>query len=133
MKKSKSADARPSFSRRRFLRASQAAVAAVSAAPLLARSTDAIAAVVIGGTSLMGGQGSLAGTLVGVLIFDMLTNILELHNSTTNVQLVLKGLIIVVTVLLQERNLGELLAPLRRSVVASPIAKCPPRRSSNAA
>jgi simple sugar transport system permease protein len=46
----------------------------------------------------------------------MLTNILQLHNITTNVQLVLKGLIIVVTVLLQERNLGELLAPMRRSL-----------------
>ena len=79
---------------------------------------DAIAAVVIGGTSLMGGRGTLAGTFVGVLIFGMLTNILELHDITTNFQLVLKGLIIVVTVLLQERDLGQLLAPLRRRVRA---------------
>ena len=42
---------------------------------------DAIAAVVIGGTSLMGGRGSLAGTLVGVLIFGMLANICS---STTS-------------------------------------------------
>ncbi|WP_448951587.1 ABC transporter permease [Labrys neptuniae] len=74
---------------------------------------DAIAAVVIGGTSLMGGRGSLAGTLVGVLIFGLLTNILQLHNISTNVQLVMKGLIIILTVLLQERNLGQIFAPLR--------------------
>ena len=75
---------------------------------------DAIAAVVIGGTSLMGGRGTLAGTFVGVMIFGMLTNILELHDITTNFQLVLKGVIIVVTVLLQERDLGQLIGPRLR-------------------
>jgi simple sugar transport system permease protein len=77
---------------------------------------DAIAAVVIGGTSLMGGRGTLAGTLVGVLIFGLLTNILQLHNISTNVQLVIKGMIIILTVLLQERNLGQVFASLRRRV-----------------
>lgn len=77
---------------------------------------DAIAAVVIGGTSLMGGRGTLAGTFVGVLIFGMLTNILELHDITTNYQLVLKGLIIIVTVLLQERDLADVLAPVRNAL-----------------
>ena len=66
---------------------------------------DAIAAVVIGGTSLMGGRGGVVGTLIGVLIFGCLSDILQLHNIDSNLQLVLKGLIIVVTVLLQERNL----------------------------
>jgi simple sugar transport system permease protein len=75
---------------------------------------DAIAAVVIGGTSLMGGRGGLAGTIVGVLIFGLLSNILQLHNINSNLQLVLKGLIIVVTVLVQERNLGDLLKGWRR-------------------
>ena len=74
---------------------------------------DAIAAVVIGGTSLMGGRGGLAGTLCGVLIFGLLSNILQLHNINSNLQLVLKGLIIVGTVLVQERNIGELFANLR--------------------
>ena len=74
---------------------------------------DAIAAVVIGGTSLMGGRGGLAGTLVGVLIFGLLSNLLQLHNINSNLQLVLKGLIIVGTVLVQERNLGEIMANLR--------------------
>jgi simple sugar transport system permease protein len=74
---------------------------------------DAIAAVVIGGTSLMGGRGGLAGTLVGVLIFGLLSDILQLHNINSNLQLVLKGMIIVGTVLVQERNLGSLLSRWR--------------------
>jgi simple sugar transport system permease protein len=74
---------------------------------------DAIAAVVIGGTSLMGGRGRLAGTLVGVLIFGLLSNLLQLHNINSNLQLVLKGLIIVGAVLIQERNAADLFAYLR--------------------
>ena len=74
---------------------------------------DAIAAVVIGGTSLMGGRGSLAGTFCGVLIFGLLSNILQLHNINSNLQLVLKGLIIIGTVLVQERNAGDLFAYFR--------------------
>jgi simple sugar transport system permease protein len=65
---------------------------------------DAIAAVVIGGTNLMGGKGSMVGTLVGVLIFGFLGNILQLNNIDSNTQLVLKGLIILAAVLLQEGN-----------------------------
>jgi simple sugar transport system permease protein len=76
---------------------------------------DAIAAVVIGGTSLMGGRGGFAGTLVGVLIFGLLSDILQLHNIDSNLQLLLKGLIIVGTVLVQERNLAQLFARHRRS------------------
>lgn len=74
---------------------------------------DAIAAVVIGGTSLMGGRGTMAGTFCGVLIFGLLSNILQLHNINSNLQLVLKGLIIVGTVLVQERNIADLLSFLR--------------------
>jgi len=74
---------------------------------------DAIAAVVIGGTSLMGGRGSLVGTFCGVLIFGLLSNILQLHNINSNLQLVLKGLIIVGTVLMQERSAAEVLSQLR--------------------
>ncbi|SEC85003.1 monosaccharide ABC transporter membrane protein, CUT2 family [Rhizobiales bacterium GAS191] len=79
---------------------------------------DAIAAVVIGGTSLMGGRGGLAGTLVGVLIFGLLSDILQLHNINSNLQLVLKGMIIVGTVLVQERNLGHLIGRWRLSLSA---------------
>ena len=79
---------------------------------------DAIAAVVIGGTSLMGGRGSLAGTFVGVLIFGLLSDILQLQNIDSNVQLLMKGLIIVGTVLVQEQNLGQLLARWRGGSLA---------------
>jgi simple sugar transport system permease protein len=74
---------------------------------------DAIAAVVIGGTSLMGGRGGLAGTFVGVLIFGLLSDILQLQNIDSNVQLLMKGLIIVGTVLVQEQNLGQLMSRWR--------------------
>jgi simple sugar transport system permease protein len=69
---------------------------------------DAIAAVVIGGTSLMGGKGSIAGTFVGVLIFGFLGNILQLNNIDSNTQLVLKGGIILAAVLVQERSISDL-------------------------
>jgi simple sugar transport system permease protein len=87
---------------------------------------DAIAAVVIGGTSLMGGRGGLAGTFVGVLIFGLLSDILQLQNIDSNVQLLMKGLIIVGTVLVQEQNLGQLMARWR-SQTPSPA---PPRTGS---
>jgi simple sugar transport system permease protein len=61
----------------------------------------------------MGGRGSLAGTFCGVLIFGLLSNILQLHNINSNLQLVLKGLIIIGTVLVQERNARDILARLR--------------------
>ncbi len=79
---------------------------------------DAIAAVVIGGTSLMGGRGSLAGTFVGVLIFGLLSDILQLQNIDSNVQLLMKGLIIVGTVLVQEQNLGQLMTRWRGGPLA---------------
>jgi len=59
---------------------------------------DAIAAVVIGGTSLMGGRGSVSGTLVGTLILGILTNILRLNNVDSNVEMMVKAVIILVAV-----------------------------------
>lgn len=61
---------------------------------------DAIAAVVIGGTSLAGGQGRLVGTLIGVLIIGVVNNGLDLLGVTAYYQLTLKGAIIVAAVLL---------------------------------
>ena len=66
---------------------------------------DAIAAVVIGGTSLQGGKGTMEGTIAGVLIIGILSNILGLHGVQKDFQLMLKGAIIVSAVLLQEGNL----------------------------
>jgi ribose transport system permease protein len=68
---------------------------------------DAIAAVVIGGTSLAGGSGSMGGTLAGALLLGILNNILALNNIDANVQLLIKGLVIVAAAALQK---------LRRSV-----------------
>jgi ribose transport system permease protein len=62
---------------------------------------DAIAAVVIGGTSLSGGRGTVIGTLIGTLIIGIINNMLGLNNVDANVQLLLKGVIIVGAVLLQ--------------------------------
>jgi simple sugar transport system permease protein len=63
---------------------------------------DAIAAVVIGGTSLMGGRGTISGTVVGVLIIGYLANILNLMEVSSEIQDILKGIIIVGAVLIQE-------------------------------
>lgn len=62
---------------------------------------DAIAAVVIGGTSLMGGRGTVVGTVAGALLLGVLNNFLGLHGVDPNVQLLVKGLVIVVAAGLQ--------------------------------
>lgn len=64
---------------------------------------DAIAAVVVGGTLLVGGRGTITGTVFGVLIFSTLTNVFVQNNLSSSVQAVAKGVIIVVAVLLQQR------------------------------
>jgi len=65
---------------------------------------DAIAAVVIGGTNLMGGRGGVGGTLVGALIIGVLNNVLGIRGVDPNLQRVLKGAIIVAAVLLQRQR-----------------------------
>lgn len=62
---------------------------------------DAIAAVVIGGTLLSGGRGTLIGTLIGVLIFTVVNSIFTQNNLDTSTQNIAKGVIIVGAVLLQ--------------------------------
>jgi ribose transport system permease protein len=64
---------------------------------------DAIAAVVIGGTRLSGGSGSILGTLVGTLTIGVLTNMLRLNNVDSNVEMMLKAVIILLAVTLQRR------------------------------
>ena len=60
---------------------------------------DAIAATVIGGTSLMGGEGTLAGTLVGALIMGVLRNGLNLLGVSSFLQQIVIGGVIVGAVL----------------------------------
>jgi ribose/xylose/arabinose/galactoside ABC-type transport system permease subunit len=64
---------------------------------------DAIAAVVVGGTSLSGGRGGVGGTVIGVLLIGVLNNLLNLLDVPAYTQLVLKGCIIISAVLIQER------------------------------
>lgn len=61
---------------------------------------DAIAAVVLGGTSLSGGRGWLVGTLIGAMIIGVLDNGLNLLNVSSFYQLVVKGAVILVAVLM---------------------------------
>jgi ribose transport system permease protein len=59
---------------------------------------DAIAAVVLGGTSLFGGRGRIHGTFVGALIIGVLSNGLVLMNVPFFTQLIIKGAVIIVAV-----------------------------------
>lgn len=63
---------------------------------------DAIAAVVIGGTRLAGGSGSIGGTIMGTLIIGVLTNMLRLNNVDSNVEMMLKAVIILIAVTVQK-------------------------------
>ncbi|HEY3368110.1 MAG TPA: ribose ABC transporter permease [Symbiobacteriaceae bacterium] len=65
---------------------------------------DAIAAVVLGGTSLSGGEGSVLGTVVGALIIGVLDNGLNLLNVSSFYQQVAKGAVILIAVLLDRRR-----------------------------
>ena len=62
---------------------------------------NAIAAAVIGGTSLTGGTGKVAGTVAGAWMLGMIDNILGLNNIAPDVQLLIKGLLIIAAVALQ--------------------------------
>jgi ribose transport system permease protein len=65
---------------------------------------DVIAAVVIGGTALSGGQGTILGTVTGTLVLGVLTNVLRLRMVDSNVELMVKAVIIIVAVWLQRRD-----------------------------
>ena len=66
---------------------------------------DAIAAVVIGGTSTTGGRGTMIGTLIGVLLIGVINNGLDLMNVTSYYQQVIMGIIIIGAVLMDSWNL----------------------------
>ena len=65
---------------------------------------DAIAAVVIGGTSLSGGEGRITGTIIGALIIGVLNNGLNLMNVSPFYQSIVKGLVILIAVLLDKKS-----------------------------
>ncbi|WP_233118223.1 ABC transporter permease [Aggregatibacter actinomycetemcomitans] len=68
---------------------------------------DAIAATVIGGTSLMGGVGSVISTSIGALIMGVLQNGLTLLNVTSYLQRLIIGLVIILAVFLDQLRRGE--------------------------
>ncbi len=77
-----------------------------SAAPVLGSGyeLDAIAAAVIGGTSMEGGRGKVIGTLIGALIIGTISNGLDILNVSAYWQQIIKGLIILVAVLLDKKE-----------------------------
>ena len=64
---------------------------------------DAIVAVVLGGTSLAGGRGSVPGTIAAVLLLAAVSNVLNLMEVSSFVQMFAKGLIVVVAILVGRR------------------------------
>lgn len=66
---------------------------------------DAIAAVILGGTSFVGGVGSICGTLIGALIIAVLSNGLILIGMSDIWQYIIKGLVIIIAVLLDRYRL----------------------------
>jgi ribose transport system permease protein len=63
--------------------------------------------VVIGGTSLFGGSGSMLGALMGSLLMTMIVNGLVLMGATVQQQIVVQGIIIVVAVAVSQRQPAE--------------------------
>ena len=65
---------------------------------------DAIAAVVLGGTSLMGGKGRIMGTLIGALIIGFLNNALNLLDVSSYYQMIAKAVVLLLAVLVDNKN-----------------------------
>lgn len=65
---------------------------------------DAIAAVVLGGTSLMGGKGRIMGTLIGALIIGFLNNALNLLDVSSYYQMIAKATVILLAVMVDNKN-----------------------------
>jgi ribose transport system permease protein len=77
---------------------------------------DVIAAVVVGGTLLVGGRGTIMGTVLGVLIFSTLVNVFTQNNLDTSIQALARAAILVGAVLLQQRFASQ--GPRKRMVDA---------------
>jgi ribose/xylose/arabinose/galactoside ABC-type transport system permease subunit len=63
---------------------------------------DAIVAVVLGGTALAGGRGTIAGTIAAVLVLGVTSNLLNLLEVSAFVQMVIKGLIVILAILVNQ-------------------------------
>ena len=65
---------------------------------------DAIAAVVIGGTMMSGGKGSIPGTIVGVFVMGILGNLFRLRGMDSNIEMMVKAVIIIIAVWAQKTS-----------------------------
>jgi ribose/xylose/arabinose/galactoside ABC-type transport system permease subunit len=63
---------------------------------------DAIVAVVLGGTALAGGRGTIAGTIAAVLVLGVTSNLLNLLEVSAFVQMLIKGLIVILAILINQ-------------------------------
>ena len=68
---------------------------------------DAIAAVILGGTSMSGGMGGIFGTLLGALIIAILNNGLTIMNISFFWQLVIRGIVIIIAVIIDTMRTGK--------------------------
>jgi ribose transport system permease protein len=77
-----------------------------TAAPVIGAGyeTNAILAVVVGGTTLRGGNGSVVRTVMGVLLVVLMSNCLDLLNVSTYLQVAVKGAILVLAIWLDNRK-----------------------------
>ena len=67
-----------------------------------------IAAVVVGGTSLMGGQGKILGTLIGCAIIEVINNGMNLMGIGSNTQKIVLGLVILLAIIIDKMKKGEI-------------------------
>jgi len=68
---------------------------------------DAIAAVVLGGASFAGGVGGVGGTVIGVFVLGLIRNMLNLLNVSSYVQQVIKGFVIILTILAYSKTINR--------------------------
>jgi ribose transport system permease protein len=87
---------------------------------------DAIAAVVIGGTSLMGGIGGMPGTVAGALLLAVVANLLNLTGVSPFDQQIVKGVVILAAVLLAGQALKRRTSPATRPAARPPAAAAAP-------
>ena len=77
---------------------------------------------IIGGTALTGGRGTIVGSLLGVLVFTTITNLFIVNNLPTDVQQIVKGVIIVAAVLIQQFRAAPSSGPGPQLAHAAPVA-----------
>lgn len=78
---------------------------------------DAIAAVVLGGTSMSGGKGSISGTVIGVIVIGILKNGMNLLGIDSSWQYVVQGIVILIAVYIDYiKSEGSALSALKAMV-----------------